>query len=258
MFVLAEMKHVIRTPPWLFKMKLNDAIAEELNQKLANKVVLNVGLCIALHDIVSLEDSYIFPGDGAAHTKVKFRYVVFRPFIEEMEGTSLSLTQGKVYELNGAPFTTLDRWKARVPDAGPTNNCPFYPVSPGCAMSVCVNLLPVTLGFFDDIIILPTALQHPSRFDETEQAWVWEYDTGGDKHDLFMDPGESIRFRVTAESFVETSPSGPDSSERASSDTTTEETKVPYTLTVSCNLNIGAKLCTMRHAILHIEPRSRI
>ncbi|CAG2059031.1 unnamed protein product, partial [Timema podura] len=91
-----------------------------------------------------------------------------------------------------------------------------------------------TLGFFDDIIILPTALQHPSRFDETEQAWVWEYDTGGDKHDLFMDPGESIRFRVTAESFVETSPSGPDSSERASSDTTTEETKVPYTLTSLC------------------------
>nr|CAD7428270.1 unnamed protein product [Timema monikensis] len=191
MFVLAEMKHVIRTPPWLFKMKLNDAIAEELNQKLANKVVLNVGLCIALHDIVSLEDSYIFPGDGAAHTKVKFRYVVFRPFIEEvMVGKIRSCSREGVH---------------------------------------------VTLGFFDDIIILPTALQHPSRFDETEQAWVWEYDTGGDKHDLFMDPGESIRFRVTAESFVETSPSGPDSSERASSDITTEETKVPYTLTGSIN-----------------------
>jgi hypothetical protein len=53
-------------------------------------------------------------------------------------------------------------------------------------------LLPVTLGFFDDIIIPPNALQHPSRFDETEQAWVWEYNTvDGDKHDLFMDPGRS-------------------------------------------------------------------
>lgn len=48
------------------------------------QVVLNVGLCIALHDITRLEDSYIFPGDGAAHTKVHFRYVVFRPFMEEV------------------------------------------------------------------------------------------------------------------------------------------------------------------------------
>jgi DNA-directed RNA polymerase III subunit RPC8 len=41
MFVLAEMKHVIRTPPDIFHMKLNDAIAEELNEKLANKVKSN-------------------------------------------------------------------------------------------------------------------------------------------------------------------------------------------------------------------------
>jgi DNA-directed RNA polymerase subunit E'/Rpb7 len=38
MFVLAEMKHVIRTPPHMFHLKLNDAIADELNKKLANKV----------------------------------------------------------------------------------------------------------------------------------------------------------------------------------------------------------------------------
>ena len=32
------------------------------------QVVHNVGLCIALWDIVSLADSYIFPGDGSSHT----------------------------------------------------------------------------------------------------------------------------------------------------------------------------------------------
>jgi DNA-directed RNA polymerase III subunit RPC8 len=53
-------------------------------RKSSLQVVLNVGLCIALHDITRLEDSYIFPGDGAAHTKVNFRYVVFRPFMEEV------------------------------------------------------------------------------------------------------------------------------------------------------------------------------
>lgn len=39
MFILAEMKNVTRIPPELFNLKLNDAIAGELNKKLANKVL---------------------------------------------------------------------------------------------------------------------------------------------------------------------------------------------------------------------------
>lgn len=38
MFVLAEFEDNVRIRPWMFKRKLNDAIAEELNRKLANKV----------------------------------------------------------------------------------------------------------------------------------------------------------------------------------------------------------------------------
>lgn len=53
----------------------------------------------------------------------------------------------------------------------------------------------VTLGFFDDIVIPVNALQHPSRFDETDQAWVWEYPKeDGEKHDLFMDSGNMLIF----------------------------------------------------------------
>ncbi|XP_012257557.1 DNA-directed RNA polymerase III subunit RPC8 [Athalia rosae] len=166
MFVLAEFEDNVRIRPWMFQRKLNDAIADELNRKLANKVYHNVGLCIALHDITNIEDSYIFPGDGSSHTKVVFRFIVFRPFVEE-------IIVGKI-------------------------------------RSCSADGVHVTLGFFEDIIIPPHKLQHPSRFDQTEQAWVWEYDTGdGEKHDLFMDAGESIRFRVVNETFVETSPVSP-------------------------------------------------
>lgn len=48
------------------------------------QVVAKVGLCVALFDVLSMDDSYIFPGDGAAHTKVEFRFVIFRPFMEEI------------------------------------------------------------------------------------------------------------------------------------------------------------------------------
>lgn len=189
MFNLTEMKNVTRIPPDQFHLKLNDAIAGELNKKLANKVVLNVGLCIALFDIINLEESYIFPGDGASHTRVHFRYIVFRPSIEEvLIGKIKSCSQEGVH---------------------------------------------VTLSFFDDIIIPPSSLQHPSRFSETEQAWVWEYDMGdGEKHDLFMDAGETIRFRVTAEIFNETCPTGPGALAEGQEN---NENKVPYSLVGSIN-----------------------
>lgn len=160
-----------------------------------------MGLCIALYDITSLEESYIFPGDGASHTRVSFRYIVFRPFIEEiLIGKIRSCSQEGVH----GGYNSKD------------------------SLFVICYFIPVSLGFFDDILIPPTALQHPSKFNETEQAWVWEYDTGdGAKHDLFMDAGETIKFRVTAEFFNETCPTG-------SLQETQEKTdnKVPYSLTV--------------------------
>ncbi|CAG5122308.1 unnamed protein product [Candidula unifasciata] len=84
MFVLVQMKDTVRIPPRLFNLDTMDAIREALNKKFANKVVYKVGLCIALWDIETVEDSYIFPGDGATHTIVHFRYVVFRPFVDEI------------------------------------------------------------------------------------------------------------------------------------------------------------------------------
>lgn len=69
----------------------------------------------------------------------------------------------------------------------------------------------MTLDFFDDILIPADSLQHPARFDEGEQLWVWQYATDEDEsHDLFMDIGENIRFRVIDEAFTDTSPTGPE------------------------------------------------
>lgn len=41
MFVLVEMVDTVRIPPWDFHKQLNEAIAEELNKKLANKVQIS-------------------------------------------------------------------------------------------------------------------------------------------------------------------------------------------------------------------------
>ena len=39
---------------------------------ICRQVVHNVGLCIVLHDITSIGDSYLFPGDGSSHTPGKY------------------------------------------------------------------------------------------------------------------------------------------------------------------------------------------
>lgn len=68
--------------------------------------------------------------------------------------------------------------------------------------------------------------------DDAEQVWVWEYETEEGAHDLYMDTGEEIRFRVVDESFVDTSPSGPSSAEAASSSEELPKKEAPYTLVV--------------------------
>ncbi|XP_049295625.1 DNA-directed RNA polymerase III subunit RPC8 [Anopheles funestus] len=203
MFVLAELKDNVRIAPELFGLKLPEAIKDEINRKLANKVLLNVGLCIALKDIIQLGDSIILPGDGASHTEVNFRYIVFRPIIGDV-------ITGKI------------------------RSCSREGVH-------------ITLGFFDDILIPPSALQHPSRYEEAEQAWVWEYPLeDGNTHDLYMDIGESIKFRVSGEVFEESSPIGPPDQEVPSSSagtsaggagtsSVTEGNKTPYRIVAAIN-----------------------
>lgn len=44
---------------------------------------------------------------------------------------------------------------------------------------------------------------------DTEQLWVWEYETEDGNHDLFMDINEEIRFRIIDEEFVDLTPEGP-------------------------------------------------
>ena len=43
------------------------------------------------------------------------------------------------------------------------------------------------MEFFDDIFIPPESMQHPSRWDEADQVWLWEFEQDGEKHNLYMD-----------------------------------------------------------------------
>ncbi|XBI84403.1 hypothetical protein VPH35_092723 [Triticum aestivum] len=71
-------------PPHLLNRPLVDAIKAELERLLLDKVIANLGLCVSVYDILSVEGGFIFPGEGCSTYKVSFRLLMFRPFIGEV------------------------------------------------------------------------------------------------------------------------------------------------------------------------------
>lgn len=67
MFILSQLKDKIRVTPDLFHLPLEEAIKGELNKRFSNRVIINVGLCISLYDILEIKESFIYQGDGSAH-----------------------------------------------------------------------------------------------------------------------------------------------------------------------------------------------
>ncbi|KJE97932.1 hypothetical protein CAOG_07999 [Capsaspora owczarzaki ATCC 30864] len=84
MFVVSTFRNTIRIHPADFAKDPQTAIADEINRLYANKVVLNIGLCICLYDLTEVGDAYIVSSDGSTRTEVVFRLIVFRPFEGEV------------------------------------------------------------------------------------------------------------------------------------------------------------------------------
>ncbi|KAI9358020.1 RNA polymerase III subunit Rpc25-domain-containing protein [Pilaira anomala] len=80
MFILSEIEDTVKIVPNDFKKEDSGAITDVLNEKYANKVVQEVGLCICVHDILHTSEGFILYGDGCSYVKV----VVFRPFVGEI------------------------------------------------------------------------------------------------------------------------------------------------------------------------------
>ncbi len=76
---------------------------------------------------------------------------------------------------------------------------------------------------------------------------MWEYPTDDGPHDFYMDPGKEVRFRVTSDVFVDTSPTGPADAAvgtgddlvggggRGGQDQQDAEKKIPYLIYGSVN-----------------------
>ena len=84
MFVLSNLKDIVKVTPRKFAQDQLSIISTILDNKFANKVVVNLGLCISLFDVYQVEDAFILAGEGGYHIRAHFRFIVFRPFMNEI------------------------------------------------------------------------------------------------------------------------------------------------------------------------------
>ncbi|CAN0120133.1 unnamed protein product [Pylaiella littoralis] len=84
MFVLATINDTVKVAPSKFSGDALNVLTAQIEAKFADRVIANVGLCLCLHSYEKIGDPYVYPSDGAAHYKVRFRMLVFRPFVGEI------------------------------------------------------------------------------------------------------------------------------------------------------------------------------
>ncbi|CAH7675878.1 RNA polymerase III subunit Rpc25-domain-containing protein [Phakopsora pachyrhizi] len=219
MFVLSHLKDTIKVLPRDFGNDRAKTLIAEVNRKYSNKVLPEVGLCIALFDLLYASEGKILHGDGCLYHNVEFTLAVFRPFMgESLVGT--------------------------VKSSSPVG-------------------IRVSLKFFDDIHIPARSMQYPSAYDPSlnEFFWASEYSdpeaaasmptdllSYPEDQRLYVQVGQSIRFRIEAEHFFDVGPKEAPKAVNAAPDDAIkpitpeeqlrkerENALSPYTLIASCN-----------------------
>ncbi|AOA65096.1 RNA polymerase III subunit C25 [Komagataella phaffii CBS 7435] len=84
MFQLSVISDLIRVPPHLFHLPTDKAVLSEINIKYANKVIPKLGLFVSVWDLIEIQDGLLKPGDGATFITVKFRGIIWKPFVGEV------------------------------------------------------------------------------------------------------------------------------------------------------------------------------
>jgi DNA-directed RNA polymerase III subunit RPC8 len=179
MFILTVIEDEVALHPSMFgKGKHVSAIRNLIEEKFVDRVIPDVGLAVSLYDILSIKDSYVFPGDlkdsqGDAACRVKFRLVVFRPKVNELL-------------------------------VGHVKSCTPMGIQ-------------VSLGFFQDVSVPAIHMRQPCVFDEKQRSWVWQYCAEDGKppaHYPYRD-NEPICIRVKSVQFTDSLDSTTEASRRA-------------------------------------------
>ena len=74
MFTLVKMKDAIPIPADKLDKPRAVAVSHQIEDKYCNRVLLEVGLCVCLHELTELGDGLIYQSDASVHVRAEFTY----------------------------------------------------------------------------------------------------------------------------------------------------------------------------------------
>ena len=84
MFKIMTAKDEVRVPPTKFDLELNQAVKESLQETIEGKLNSEIGVFLAVTDIISVGDGKIVPEDGAIFYPAEFKVLIYRPELNEV------------------------------------------------------------------------------------------------------------------------------------------------------------------------------
>lgn len=83
MYYETEIKDHIRVPPSYFSENLKEVILRSLNEKYEGFISKDLGIVIAVSEVLHIGEGVIIPGDGAPYYDTRFKILVYKPELQE-------------------------------------------------------------------------------------------------------------------------------------------------------------------------------
>ena len=84
MFKILTIKDEVRVPPTKFDMELNDAVKESLQDTVEGKMNPDIGVFLAVTEVLSTGEGKIIPEDGAIFYPSEYKILVFKPELNDV------------------------------------------------------------------------------------------------------------------------------------------------------------------------------
>jgi DNA-directed RNA polymerase subunit E' len=84
MFKILTVKDEVRVPPTKFDLDLDQSVKESLEEAWEGKIHPELGVFLAITDVMNIGDGKILPEDGAIFYPAEFKALVYRPEMNEV------------------------------------------------------------------------------------------------------------------------------------------------------------------------------
>ncbi len=84
MYKILTLRDTVRVPPTKFGIDMNVAIKQSLQEQVEGRLEPDIGVFLAVTDIINFSEGEILPEDGAIHYTAEFKVLTFMPEVNEV------------------------------------------------------------------------------------------------------------------------------------------------------------------------------